>query len=148
MADPATSSDIERQLLVLRQQLEQAFDDLDRRLEDAETRASVAEARANVAEARASVSENRTTEAERRANEAHRRVDELHALVTGEEPPAVRTEADLVIPPDVVIEIEEDLDAEADGVAADEASAASAEPADDLRGALDRLRSRLDAGET
>ena len=109
--------DLQRQLAVLRGQLDAAFDEMDQRLEAAETRASVAEARASVAEARASVSETRATDAEARANLAHTRIDEVVAYITQEE--------------------------------ADEGPTGADEPPPSpptLRGALDRLRDRLDVG--
>jgi hypothetical protein len=110
--------DLQRQLGVLRGQLDAAFDEIDQRLEAAETRASVAEARASVAEARGSVAETRATDAEARANLAHTRIDEVVAYIT-------RDQA-------------ED---------AAETGASDAQPSTPtLRGALDRLRDRLDVG--
>jgi chromosome segregation ATPase len=112
--------DLLRQLTVLRDQLDAAFDELDQRVETAETRASVAEARASVAEARASVAETRALDAEARANLAHTRIDEVVAYITQD-------------------------DLEDDGEQDDEPPAP--EPSvPTLRGALDRLRDRLDVG--
>jgi multidrug resistance efflux pump len=107
--------ELARQMAVLRNQLDSAFDEYDQRLEAAETRASVAEARASVAEARASVAETRATDAEARANLAHTRIDEVVAYITGDD----GTEGQ---PPP------------------------TSPPAPTLRGALDRLRDRLDVG--
>lgn len=104
--------DLNRQLEVLRGQLDDAFDDLEHRLDDAEARASVAEARASVAESRSSAAEVRIAEAESRADDAHQRLDHLLTLLRDAGP---------------------------------EAPATSGKPASDLRSALDRLRSRLDA---
>ncbi len=113
--------DLMKQLAVLRDQLDAAFDEFDQRLEGAETRAAVAEARASVAEARASVAETRATDAEARANLAHTRLDEVIEYLTEQR------------------EDEDDADlAEID-------RAAIEHPAT-LRGALDRLRDRLDVG--
>jgi chromosome segregation ATPase len=70
---------LDRQLRILRDQLDQVFDDIEDRLADAEARIGVAEARASVAETRATVAETRAADAEARANEAHHRVDELLA---------------------------------------------------------------------
>ena len=112
--------DLVRQLAVLRDQLDAAFDELDQRLEGAETRASVAEARASVAEARASVAETRAADAEARANLAHTRIDEVVAYVTQDD-----------------LEEDEEPVTEPPGP----------EPSmPTLRGALDRLRDRLDVG--
>ena len=112
--------DLDRQLAVLRDQLDVAFDEFDQRLEAAETRASVAEARASVAEARASVAETRATDAEARANLAHTRIDEVVAYITSDE-------------------------YEDDDVTASRGRPEPA-PTPTLRGALDRLRDRLDVG--
>jgi hypothetical protein len=85
--DPFSASDVpgserwERSLQLLRDQLDQAFDDLEDRLAEAERRIGLAEARASVAESRAGVAEQRATDAEQRANEAHLRVDELLAEI-------------------------------------------------------------------
>ena len=113
--------DLVRQLNVLRDQLDAAFDELDQRLEAAETRASVAEARASVAEARASVAETRAVDAEARANLAHTRIDEVVAYVT-------------------------QGDTEVDGEATPAEPPAPEPSMPTLRGALDRLRDRLDVG--
>ena len=134
---PPRTDDLERELEVLRRQLDEAFDGLERRLADAEARAGVAEARASVAEARASVTETRAADAERRAEEAHRRVDELASLVTGEPVPDRAPLRGFDAPDD-----EEDDSEDAD----DLKRVGGDEPAEDLREALNRLRGRLATG--
>jgi hypothetical protein len=107
--------DLNRQLEVLRGQLDRAFDELEQRLDASDTRARLAESRASVAEVRASAAEVRLADAEARAEKAHERIDSLLEML------------------------------EASAPAAGSSTAGGHAPARDLRSALDRLRSRLDA---